>query len=334
MDVINFGSIIKTYIMKKALLILLAIVLVAGINNLKAQEEKKKIEKNINVEEKNGEITITITETEGDKVTKKVLTGEEAEEYLENQHKGHGYSYSEGEEGERVIVMEMKKGDGESFVWVSEEDMEFEMDFDIDELEKELEELREELDELDMDEVALRLDEIIEMKEEMHKVHVIKMENLHQEMGELMEMEELMEIGEIDVTVEEKDGVMIITKTVGDTKTVEEIIIDEDNKGKHVYVINSTTGEKHESHANSDDLNMNVYPTPNNGNFTIDLELKTDETASVKVVDSNGKEVYSRSVQGVEKHELKVKLKKPSPGAYVIIVEQGNTKMKLKTIIE
>jgi len=316
--------------MKKGLLILLAIVLGASINNLEAQDqkEKKKIEKNINVEEKDGEITVTITETEGDKVTKKVLTGEEAEEYLENQHNGHGYFYSEDGEGERVIVMEMKEGNGESFVWVSDDDMDFEMDFDFDELEKELESLREELDNLEMDEIAMRLDEIIEMKEEIHKVHVIQMENLHQEMGELME------IGEIDVTVEEKDGVMIITKTVGDTKTVEEIIIDEDNKGKHVYVISSTTGEKHESHAKSDNLNMNVYPNPNNGNFTIDLELKTDETASVKVLDANGKEVYSRSVQGIEKHELKVKLKKPSAGVYVVIVEQGSTKMKLKTIIE
>ncbi len=318
--------------MKKALLILLAIVLVAGINDLKAQDqkEKKKIEKNVNVEKNNGETTVTITESEGDKTTKKVLTGEEAEEYLENQKSESSYFFSEDmdEGGNKVIVMEIEEGSGENFVWVSDNEME--MDFDFGELEEELEALREELDDLNKEEIALRLDEIIEMKKEIQKVHIIEMEQLHHEMGEL---HEIMEMENVNVTVVEEDGVMIITKTIGDTKTVEEIKIDGDNKRKQVYVISSTEG-KHEGHATSDNLTMNVYPNPSDGNFTIELELKKDDVATVKVLDLNGKEVYNRSVKGAEKHELNVKLKKPSPGAYVVIVEQGNTKMKLKTIIK
>lgn len=317
----------KTIIMKKSLLILLGLVLTAGLNLSNAQEQKetKKIEKKINVENENGETTVIITEKDGDMVTEKILTGEEAEKYLEDHKKGNSYFISEdGEDGvEKVIVMEMKEGNGEHIVWVSEDgmDMDFDMEFDFTEIDKELEALRGELDELSKEEIGERLDELIEMKEELHEVHMIKMENIHQEMGEM------------DVTVEEKDGVMIITKTIGDTKTVEEIKIDGDNKGKRVYVI-STTDEIKGGHAHADNLNMNVYPNPSDGNFTIELDLKTDETANVSVLDSNGKEVYKRSVKGVEKHELKVKLKKPSSGVYVVTVEQGDTVMKLKTIIE
>ena len=140
------------------------------------------------------------------------------------------------------------------------------------------------------------------------------------------------------MTVEEKDGVMIITKTIGDTKEVQEIIIDEDNKDKKVVVVKSSSGSGHAKSGDlvgsMDNLNMNVYPNPNKGEFTIELDLKSEEEAMVKVTDSAGKEVYRRAVKGIEKHKLDVKLKKPSAGLYVITVEQGNSKMKMKTIVE
>jgi hypothetical protein len=314
--------------MKKSLLFLLSLIALFTINILSAQEQKEvqKTEKSINVENENGEITVTITEKEGDQVSTEVLTGEEAEKYLEEQHSGnHFIMIEDDQDGEHVIKMEMKmEGDGENnFVWVSEDGM----DFDFSEIEEELEVLRNELDELNKEEIAERLDEIIEMKEQMNEVHVVKMAEMHDGMYEWQSGVNC------NVNVEEKDGVMIITKTIGDSQTIEEIIIDEDNNGKQIYVVNSGSRDK-SSIASSDNINMSVYPNPNEGNFTIELDLKTEETANVKVIDSTGKEVYSRSVKGIDKHELKVKLKKPSAGVYVILVEQGNKKMKLKTIIK
>lgn len=319
--------------MKKILLLLFVSVLGIGLNQSCAQESNKKesSEKNLWVEEKDGNLTVIVTEKEGDKVTKEVLTGEEAEKYLVEQEDKNVMFLSEDGDHEKVIVMEMKDGEEGSYTWVSDMDMDF--DFEFGEMEKELEALRDELDDLSKDEIAERLDELIELKEEAHQMKVIHMEEIHDDMERVHAIS-----GDMDITVEEVDGVMTITKTVGDTKEVEEIIIDGDNN-KKVVVVKSMSGDGHKEiesvkMGSMDNLNMNVYPNPNNGNFTIELDLKSDEEANVKVLDSSGKEVYSRTVKGVEKHKLDVKLKKPSAGLYVIIVEQGNSTLKMKTIVE
>ena len=320
--------------MKKILLLLFVSVLGIGLNQSCAQDkEKKKIEKELWVEDNDGNLKVIITEKDGDMITKEVLTGEEAEKYLEENNEHNVMVFSDGDESENVMVIEMKDGDGGSYSWVSDEDMEFDFDFDFGDLEEKLAALQEDLEELEKEEIAERLEEIMEMKEEMHNLKVIHLENIHEDMEKVHAIAE-----NIDVTVEEKDGVMIITKTIGDTKEVQEIIIDEDNKDKKVVVVKSSSGSGHPKSGDlvgsMDNLNMNVYPNPNKGEFTIELDLKSEEEAMVKVTDSAGKEVYRRAVKGIEKHKLDVKLKKPSAGLYVITVEQGNSKMKMKTIVE
>lgn len=320
--------------MKKILLLLFVSVLGIGLNQSCAQDkEKKKIEKELWVEDNDGNLKVIITEKDGDMITKEVLTGEEAEKYLDENNEHNVMVFRDGDESENVMVIEMKDGEGGAYSWVSDEDMEFDFDFDFGELEEKLAALQEDLEDLEKEEIAERLEEIMEMKEEMHTMKAIHLEKIHEELEEHRALTE-----NIDVTVEEKDGVMIITKTIGDTKEVQEIIIDEDNKDKKVVVVKSSTGSGHAKSGDlvgsMDNLNMNVYPNPNKGEFTIELDLKSEEEAMVKVTDSAGKEVYRRAVKGIEKHKLEVKLKKPSAGLYVITVEQGNSKMKMKTIVE
>ena len=147
--------------------------------------------------------------------------------------------------------------------------------------------------------------------------------------------------GDVDVNVEvsEEDGVVTIVKTIGDTKEVEEIKVNTDAKTKYVYVTKNEGSSNEKSieianDAEGDMFEATVYPNPNNGNFTIDLELLSDAPAFVKVNDASGKEVYSEKVQGEQKHSLNVKLKKPAAGMYVVTIEQQGKKMKLKTVIE
>lgn len=316
--------------MKKILLSLLTFVFLAGTFTLNAQEEKaeKRIEKQIQIEEEDGEITVTLTEKDGKTMTKKVMTGEEAEAYLEG-HDGTGSFSFSGEEGvEKVIIMEKVGDETESFSWVSD------VDIDMNGLTDDLEELRDELDNLSIEEIAARLDEMIEMREEMKELHVIKMIEMHENMDSMHEMVETM-----DVQVEEKDGVITIIKRNGDEEIVEEIIIDEKNGEKKIIVMASSSSEgdkviEYKMKGSSDNMNLNVFPNPSDGNFTIELDLKKGEEADVRVMDSSGKVVYKVKVSGIEKHNLKVKLKKPSAGAYVIVVEQGGKILKLKTIIE
>jgi len=312
--------------MKKILLSMLCVFSIGALDSIQAQN-KKTVEKEIQVEETDGNTTITVTEKEGDKVTTKVYTGEEADNFLESREDGKAIFISDEGEGENVIIMKMSDDEDENMEWISESDMKSEFS----KMEKELQELRSEVDKLSKEEIAEKLDEIMEMQENSKEMHIVK---IQKEMDDIAWTE-----GETEVEVEEVDGVMIITKTVGDTKTVKEIKMDEGNNQKQVYVI-KTSGDKdemiHEMKVKgaSDDLKVSVEPGVDKGSFTINLDLKTDETANVKVMDSSGKEVYSRAVQGIEKHQLDVKIKKPRSGSYVIEVVQGNKKVKLKTDLE
>jgi len=314
--------------MKKTLLALLCIFILSGINTLSAQtgkEVKKKVEKEIEVEEVDGETTVTITEKEGGKITKKVYSGEEAKEYLESRPQGKTIFISEDENSgsEKVVIMKM---DGDhQYNWTNKS----EINEDLSNMDAELEALKNELDNLSKEEIAARLDKLIEQSEERKEVHIVKIE---QDGDDNIFFTD----DEINVEVEEKDGVMIITKTIGDSKTVEEIVIDEDNKQQRVYVIKSDSDDsekliEYKGRAIKDDIEVNVLAKKGNAGLSIELILKTDEMANVKVTDPSGKEVYTRSVQGISTHNLDVKLKKPASGTYVIEVVQGSKTVKLKT---
>lgn len=324
---------IKTTIMKKLLLSVFTLVFILGTANVFAQESESKheVKKEIKVTDKDGDVQVIIKESEGGKVTKQVLTGAEAEEYLKNETKASSlFIEREGEESS-VLIMELEEADGHS--WISEE-IDFDIEVDMEELNLELEKLKEELDELNTEEIAERLDEIMEMREDFAEMHIIKMEALHHDMEGNMEIHE-----NINVQVKEEDGVMIITKTIGDVEIVEEIILDEGTKGKRIIVKSSSSGDGNKnseamSKMTNRDIDLSVYPNPNNGEFFVDVNLKNSEEAVVRVIDSSGKEVYKKKLKGAEKYSLNVDLKKPSSGMYVIIVEQGEEIMKLKTIVE
>jgi len=71
-----------------------------------------------------------------------------------------------------------------------------------------------------------------------------------------------------------------------------------------IIVNNCTTGIENNSSANNQ---INVYPIPNNGAFTI--ELADDDYQMVKVYDEIGKEIYSQSLDGSAKNKsLKIDL--------------------------
>ena len=310
--------------MKKILPLFLTAILCGSMQFAFAQENHNK---NVNVEKNEDGITVTITEEKDGKKTTKVLTGEDAEKYLEDSE--HNIFIQSGD-NENVFIMEMdgEHGEGHSY-WVEE------MEMDMDKMTEEIEALQEELEKLSTEEISERLEEIKALKEEMHKMKIVEMTT----MGENVVVHGV--DGDIDVNVEvdEEDGVIVITKTIGDSKEVEEIKVNTDAHAKYVFVTKNegTSNEKSieiSKDADGDMFEANVYPNPNNGNFTIDLELLSDEPAYVKVTDSSGKEVYSEKVQGKQKHSLNVKLKKPAAGMYVVSIEQQGKKMKMKTVIE
>jgi hypothetical protein len=310
--------------------LLLPLFIVAFLMNTAIAQEQstsasKEIKKSIEVEDVNGEVTVTVTETEGDNVSTSVYTGEEALEYLEDHNSEDSFNYS-NDDDEKVFIIKSGDGKSESYSWTSSD----EMDFDSNEIEKELKTLLKEIDNLNKEEIASQIEEIIELQSAVKEME-IHIDELNEEID--FEMEQ-----DMNVNVEEKDGVILITTTKGNNIEVQEISIDKNNKNSKIVVM--TVSEEKETRDGSDligttdNFDVSVYPNPNKGNFTIDLQLKNDQKTMVKVLDSSGKEVYNKTVSGTKQQKLDVKLKKPSAGMYVVIIEQGDEIIKLKTIID
>ena len=330
--------------MKKILPLVITLFLSGAFLISCAQDkEKKGVKKEIQIEKEDGNTTVTITETKDGMVTKKILTGEEAEQFIdehhESRHHGSGhheyyFSSDENEDGNHVVIIKEfdGEGDGEHMVWVSDngDDVHFNMGISTEEIAKEIEELQEEIEKLNKEEISERLEEILKNHEELERAMEIKMEAIHESLDN------------VNVKVEEVDGVITIEKTVNGKTTVKTIEFDKDGgSGKNVYIIKSSGDddenveiiEKHSS-GHTSKMDLNVYPNPNGGSFTIEMDLKSDEEATVTVVDSKGSEVYNKVVKGGQEHKLNVKVKNAESGMYIVTVRQGNEIIKLKTMID
>lgn len=322
--------------MKKILPLLITLFFSGAFLISCAQDkEKKEVKKEIQIEKNDGNTTVTITETKDGVVTKKVLTGEEAEQFIDEQHEsGHNeyyFSSDEDGDGEHMVIIKEIDGDGEGehMVWVSEngDDMHFKMGMSTGEIAEEIKELQEEIEKLNKEEISERLEEILKNHEELEREMEIKMETIHENMGN------------VSVNVEEVDGVITIEKTVDGKTTVKTIELNEGGgSGKNVYIIKTSDDDDEDGEktltGHTSNMNLNVYPNPNGGSFTIELDLKSDKEATVKVIDSKGSEVYNKVVKGAQEHKLNVKVKNAESGMYIVTVKQGNEIMKLKTMIK
>jgi len=228
--------------MKKILPLLLTFLL-SGVFIISCAQnkEKKEVKKEIRVEQENGNTTVTISETKDGKVTKSVLTGEDAEKYLEEKNGSGQNSFSfsgDDEDGDHVVIIkEMdSEGDDEHFEWVSDDnDMHFDMAMIDNEMAEDVEGLISEIDELNKKEITARLEEIMKNHEEMEKEMTIKMESIHE--GE----------GDIKVNVEEENGIITIEKTVNGKTTVKTIEMDGENKSdKNIYIIKTSNEDEDE----------------------------------------------------------------------------------------
>jgi hypothetical protein len=220
--------------MKKILPLLFSIFLGSAFIISCAQEkEKKEIKKEIRVEQENDNTTVTITETKDGKVTEKILTGEDAEQFVEDNHGSEHNSFyfkNDDKDGDHVIIVKEidNDGDDEHHVWVSEDgdDMNFEMVMGENEMTAEVENLLENIDDMSKEEIKSSLEEMMKEAEEMEKEMIIKMESIHEHEGN------------VKVNVEEEDGVITIEKTVDGKTTIETIEIGDDHKsGERIYII-------------------------------------------------------------------------------------------------
>jgi len=106
--------------MKKILPLLITLIISSSfLTSCCEDKERKEIKKEIRVEQESGQTTVTITKTEDGKETIEVLTGIEAEEFVDS-HEADGLGDSKGH---KVIVVKEgdENGKNEKMIWVTDE---------------------------------------------------------------------------------------------------------------------------------------------------------------------------------------------------------------------
>ncbi len=98
---------------------------------------------------------------------------------------------------------------------------------------------------------------------------------------------------------------------------------DAANEGKTKMVFEHKTNE------------MNVYPNPNDGAFTIRFESDEDVKTTITVTDANGKKVFEEKLGKFSgSYEKEVDLKKFGSGMYTITIQSGDNETVQKVMIQ
>ena len=96
--------------MKNALFILITLFALSFSNEIAAQSETRQVRKEVQMEMLDDVITLTITTTDGDKITEEVYTGEEAEKKLAELEKVDEEKIVSSQEVREEFMMEEIEG--------------------------------------------------------------------------------------------------------------------------------------------------------------------------------------------------------------------------------
>ena len=82
------------------------------------------------------------------------------------------------------------------------------------------------------------------------------------------------------------------------------------------------------------DIDVNIYPNPSKGQFTVRLNSSTSEDVQVKLFDLNGRVVFNKKYKSDTNFEQRIHINDISSGMYFIEVKEGVKKTTKKIIIE
>jgi len=76
---------------------------------------------------------------------------------------------------------------------------------------------------------------------------------------------------------------------------------------------------------------MNVYPNPNQGQFTLETQLKSTDNVQIQVLDIMGREVYNTTVKNVTEVKQEINVNHLNAGLYIVKVttSEGTTEQKI-----
>ena len=81
-------------------------------------------------------------------------------------------------------------------------------------------------------------------------------------------------------------------------------------------------------------LNASVYPNPNHGLFTLELNSKNSENVEINIISPLGKTVYTGNIFAITGLLVKeIRLNDVSPGIYFMVVQSGDQRVSRKIFV-
>jgi len=320
----------------------------------------KSVSKNIEVNDENGEKTVTITNTIDGNETVKVLTGGEAEDFLKKHHerkgKNHKVRFNPRPEGTFEIEVEDENGvktvtvtkgkDGEETVEVF---------------------------------TGKEAEDFLENHHNMRKMHhgegsMMIMEFEDDKNGEKTSTKVFKKDGQViivnndaEVLVKSKDGEF-------DEKKVKAILLEQGISTDGLIIKSLKAGEHDDKHeiiwtectkktscdkakkelkagntriepmdnyapieAKSKTLelaDLAFFPNPNQGKFTVSFNNESTKTIDITVKDLTGKELYANKIKGLGMVKEQIDISENSSGIYILTIAQGNKSLSKKLLVE
>jgi len=296
------------------LLMGLAAFTFAGTNG---DDDKKKIEKKIEISIENGNKTVTVTTTEDGKTKKEIFTGKEADEYLEKNNHG-SFDEEIKSEGSPKRMMKIKtdadatgekNSEANIFMFCNMGDTAF----NCADMKEEMEKLKKELKES-----GINFEFEAEITEECKK-------NMHHAMTYAYSFDTDDIEKDIDSIIKSIDIDVNISSGNGNQKQViiKKIVITDDKKNNQTKMKKEAVKEE-----------VKLYPNPADDTFMIEFDLPSEEKAIISATDINGKVVFTETISGSKKYKKQVNTSEFADGTYILDIKQGDTHITKKVVIK
>lgn len=290
----------KNYlIMSLGLVLLSGLVAFSYAQNTKGGDDKKakKMEKRIEVEDKNGTKVVTVTTVEDGKSKTETFTGAEAEKFLSEEN-----SWTNEKDNSVKIRVNEESGsiDSKCKMIMIDADGNFSGIEGMDSVMRELE--------IEMKKIGMQFDLNSEAGHKMKCCYKVDDQDVECIDGES---------GNMEFTINEKDE-------KGVSKNVKIKMIVSCDK--------SETKEKENVSSEMKSEQLTVYPNPAQNNVTIEFDVPSTEKVEMQITDMNGKLIYSESLSGTTNYKKVLSTEQIPNGIYLLDVKQNGFHIQKKVV--